>query len=185
MIDPTEQVRIHPHSRRLEHQNPRTQGHPDTRCPSFMCGVRVVDNLARGVQNAPMTDDGDIIHIESGAPEPESQAFTPWEQRLVAAIQVAQGARVGVVILRVVAALAAGFALLGVALLVFVQDDSGAIFGDGGLTGRQQWGQFLQSVAAPLAFAGIVFGLSYVVEIAAARLDVDIVMADDDERGAA
>lgn len=131
-----------------------------------------------------MTDDGDIIHIENAGPGDEPAKFTPWERRLISAIEVADAAKVGVVILRVVAALCAAAAIVGLALLLFFQNADDSPFGSSSLGGRQQWGQFLQSVATPLAFAGIVFGLSYVVQIAAARLDVDIVMADADETDA-
>ncbi|MFZ4718578.1 MAG: hypothetical protein ACOYMR_04090 [Ilumatobacteraceae bacterium] len=128
-----------------------------------------------------MSDDSDIIQIEADGPGEKPAKFTPWERRLVSAIEVADAARVGVVILRVVAAVSAAAAILGLVLLIFFQNAADSPLGSGGLGGRQQWGQFLQSVATPLAFAGIVFGLSYVVQIAAARLDVDIVMADADE----
>ncbi len=106
--------------------------------------------------------------------------FTPWDRRMIAAIEVANGARRGVLILRVSAVLIAVAAVVGNALATFsdVQQND-AIFEQD--VDPFTVGRFLTGIANPLAFAGIVFALSYLVQIAAARLDIDIVLADEDE----
>ncbi|MEN9647182.1 MAG: hypothetical protein RL238_3851 [Actinomycetota bacterium] len=107
--------------------------------------------------------------------------FTQWDRRMIAAINVAHAARQGVMVLRVAAVVIALAAVIGTALVLFsdVSDAGGAMFET--TIDRQTVGQFLASIASPLAFAGIVLALSYVLQVAAARLDIDIVLADEDE----
>ena len=106
--------------------------------------------------------------------------FTPWDRRMIAAIEVANGARRGVLILRVSAVLIAVAAVVGNALATFSEiEQNGIVFEQD--VDPSTVGRFLAGIANPLAFAGIVFALSYVVQIAAARLDIDIVLADEDE----
>lgn len=99
---------------------------------------------------------------------------------MIAAIEVANGARRGVLILRIAAVVIAVAAVVGTALEAFSDIPSGGAMIRRELD-RFTVGQFLAGIANPLAFAGIVFALSYVVQIAAARLDIDIVLADEDE----
>ena len=107
--------------------------------------------------------------------------FTQWDRRMIAAINVAHAARRGVLVLRVAAIVIAVAAVIGTALVLFsdVSDASGAMFET--TIDRRTVGQFFASVANPLAFAGIVLALSYLLQVAAARLDIDIVLADEDE----
>ena len=96
-------------------------------------------------------------------------------------LEIAESARRGVLALRVIAAVVAAATVIGNFLYIFAGDNGGGNFGFSNLTQRFQVGQFLASVATPLAFAGLVFGLSYLVEINSARLDLDIVLDDTEE----
>ena len=80
-----------------------------------------------------------------------------------------------------IAAVVAAATLVGNYLYIFAGDNGGGTFGFSNLRQRFQLGQFFASVATPLAFAGLVFGLSYLVEINSARLDLDIVLDDVEE----
>jgi len=101
---------------------------------------------------------------------------TPWDKRVVRAMTAAETARQGAVILRVLAAVVALAGTLGP--ILYFTDDS---LRDSG--GRLRLGQILQVSALPLAGAGVVFAFSYLVELYASRLDLDIVLADDDQTG--
>lgn len=107
--------------------------------------------------------------------------LTPWDRRVIAAINVADGARKGVLLLRVTAALVAIFAIVGGALAYFSDVESTDGMGFGGNLDQQTVGYFLASIASPLAFAGLVLALSYLMQISASRLDIDIVLSDADE----
>jgi hypothetical protein len=90
-------------------------------------------------------------------------------------------AKVGVVVLRVISGVSVAATLIGNYLYIFGRNEpDGAAF-DTITSDRFTFGQFLASVATPLAFAGIVLALSFVVSIYAARLDLDIVLADEQE----
>ena len=106
--------------------------------------------------------------------------FTPWDRRVIAAIDVAEGARRGVLILRVLAAVVAVFAIVGGALSSFSDLNSDDITVERSID-RLTVGYFLAGIANPLAFAGVVLALSYLVKISASRLDLDIVLSDEDE----
>jgi hypothetical protein len=71
--------------------------------------------------------------------------------------------------------------VIGTALAVFSDvTDAGNIVFETSID-RVTVGRFLANIASPLAFAGIVLALSYLLQVAAARLDIDIVLADEDE----
>lgn len=106
--------------------------------------------------------------------------LTPWDRRVVAAMDVASGARTGVLVLRVTAVAVALFAVIGNAFSYFADQRAQGVTYTITIT-RQLFGSFLASIANPLAFAGVVFALSYVVQISAARLDIEIVLNDEDE----
>ncbi len=114
------------------------------------------------------------------ADEVKDISFTPWDRRVVAAINVVAAARRGSVILRVIAAVVAIVGVVGAALTYFWNDALNGVVSPGTFDG-QRWGLFLLASANPLAVAGIVLALSFVVDVAAARLDIDIVLADEDE----
>ena len=86
-------------------------------------------------------------------------------------------ARFGVVTLRLIAV---GVALAsGVGQLLAAMDRTD---GPGySFTSRQQWMVFLTGIAVPLAFAGLLVAASYLLAVYAARLDMDIVLADDND----
>lgn len=119
-----------------------------------------------------MTNGGEIEIIDGGA-----EVLTMWDRRMVAAIATATSARKGVLVLRIVAAVVATAAVVGDWMIVM--DDNWSDFA----SGRSQWGQFLSSVSVPVAFAGMVLAASYLLSVYAARLDMDIVLADDEEVG--
>jgi hypothetical protein len=107
--------------------------------------------------------------------------FTQWDRRMIAAMNVAHAARRGVVVLRVAAVVVALATVIGTALAVFSDvTDAGNIVFETSID-RVTVGRFLANIASPLAFAGIVLALSYLLQVAAARLDIDIVLADEDE----
>ena len=106
--------------------------------------------------------------------------FTPWDRRVIAAIDVAHSARLGVLILRVLAAVVAIAAIVGTGLYTFSDPESSGQVPSTPID-RQTIGYFLAGISNPLAFAGVVFALSYLVQIAASRLDIDIVLSDEDE----
>ncbi len=114
----------------------------------------------------------------------DESALTLWDRRMVSAISTANAARKGVVVLRVIAAVVALAALVGNALTVLEFDNA---FSDasgwqqGGFPDRYQWGQLLGSVAGPWAFAGLIVAASYLLSVYAARLDMDIILADNEE----
>ena len=82
--------------------------------------------------------------------------------------------------LRVIAAIVVAATVIGNFLISFGRNDDESLFDDS-TTDRFTVGQFLGSVATPLAIAGIVFGMSFLLAVAAARLDLDIVLADEQE----
>jgi hypothetical protein len=113
--------------------------------------------------------------------------LSPWDRRVLAAMGTAQAARTGVVVLRVIAGVVAVASIVGNYLWVTSFDSRGSS-GDGllglesiSVADRQQVGQFLTGVAAPLAFAGVLVAASYLLAVYAARLDLDVVRSDEDE----
>jgi hypothetical protein len=112
-------------------------------------------------------------------------AMLPWERRVVRSIITANSARVGVVVLRVLAVVIAAAAVVGELLYVTAIDDRGGSslspIDDPGAPAKLKWAIFLQGIASPLAFAGLVLAASFLVAVYAARLDLDIVQADDEE----
>ena len=127
----------------------------------------------------------DTVDDDSTASDPE---LTAWDRRMITAIGVVGAARKGATVARVVAIVVALGAVVGAAIFSFWSESFVASndFGEVAAGWKfeftlQGFGQFLFMTAAPLAFAGIVFVLSYAIDVAAARLDVDIVLADEDE----
>jgi len=90
----------------------------------------------------------------------QAGVLTAWDRRVVRAIQVSESARAGVIVLRIAAAI-------------------GDEVIQSSLTGRIRIGQLLTTIASPIAFAAVVFGLSFVLSVYASRLDLDIVLADE------
>jgi hypothetical protein len=123
---------------------------------------------------------GHCVPMADDVAEQELTRATGWDRRVVAAFEVVYAARRGVLILRIAAALIAVIAVVGSALFHFSDNSVYVSFNDAGIT-RQVVGQFMQDIAVPLASAAVVLALAYLVEIAAARLDVDIVVADEDQ----
>ncbi|HEY7627103.1 MAG TPA: hypothetical protein VH761_08540 [Ilumatobacteraceae bacterium] len=114
-----------------------------------------------------------------GASNGDDQPPTPWDQRVVRAMSVADSARSWANVLRVIGLLVIAGSLVGNYLLIY--NDDFADFGDGGLSGRVKLGQLLQQSVFPVAFGGVVLALSFFVMVHASRLDLDIVIADNDE----
>lgn len=115
--------------------------------------------------------------------EPASElSSTFWERRVTRALETANTARKGVVILRVVAAVVAVASIVGNYLYWYTRPE---VDGDLGFDTSEPWifGQLLVSTGSGLAFAGIVFGLSSLLSVYAARLDLDIVLANEQETG--
>lgn len=112
--------------------------------------------------------------------------LTAWERRLIGAIGVVAAARKGALAARVASIIIAAGALVGVAILSFWTEKYPEYsYGGPTVSWEFEWtmhnlGQFFQGVAAPLAFAAIVFAVSCMIEVAAARLDIEIVLADDE-----
>jgi hypothetical protein len=113
--------------------------------------------------------------------ESDDPPISPWDRRVVRSLEIAESARRGVLALRLIAAFVAAASVVGTYLYVFALDDASGTFGVSNLTDRYKIGQFLASLATPIAFAGLVFGLSFVVAINGARLDLAIVLDDADE----
>ena len=110
----------------------------------------------------------------------------PWERRVIRSMVTANTARVGAVVLRVVAGVVAVASIVGELLYVLSIDDratSSSIspIDDVGTPAKLKWSVFLQGIASPLAFAGLVLAASFLVAVYAARLDLDIVQSDDEE----
>jgi hypothetical protein len=128
-------------------------------------------------------DHDDDIEIEAVDDE-----LSPSDRRMLRAMASADSAHTGVVVLRVIAAVVAVSAVVGYALSVmeYEREDSG--FMDGlslAVPDRQQLAIFFASVSTPLAYAGLIFAASYLLSVYASRLDMDIVLADDDEADSA
>ena len=118
-----------------------------------------------------MTDGGDIELMDTDS----DGGLTLWDTRMVAAIGTLQAARRGVIVLRIVAALVVLASTLGNSLIVF--RDRYSDFA----TAKDKWAELLSSLAVPCSFAGMVLAASYLLAVYAARLDMDIILADDDE----
>jgi hypothetical protein len=112
--------------------------------------------------------------------EADPTAVTEWDKRVVGALGAVYAARRGVLVLRIIAAVAALAAIIGSALYTFSDANYGGFVQEVTID-RRLVGQFLVTAANPLAFAAVVLALSYLIEISAARLDVDVVVADEDQ----
>jgi hypothetical protein len=115
-----------------------------------------------------VSDDDDVVMEDVGD---EATSLTLWEERMLRAVQAADSARTGALIIRIVACAAAAAILIGYAI---------SYFHTGGTTlGRDTvavWGGFLASVAVPVLVALVLFGASYFLEVLASRLDMDMVL---------
>ena len=100
--------------------------------------------------------------------------MTPWDRRVVRALGASDAARRGALILRVLSGVIAAVGLIGSALYL-----SSGFVGSYGTRAKAGW--FLQQIAVPLGIGGVVLGLSFLVEVYASRLDLDIVASDEDE----
>ncbi len=140
-----------------------------------------LDGGAPAVAIAHPAQSGHHSRVSDAEAGSDNSPISPWDRRVVRSLEIAESARRGVLALRVIAAVAAAATLVGNFLYIFVDDNGGGTFGFSNLTQRFRLGQFFASVATPLAFAGLVFGLSYLVEINSARLDLDIVLDDVEE----
>ena len=109
----------------------------------------------------------------------QAGVLTAWDRRVVRAIQVSESARAGVIVLRIAAAIVVLSSVVGTWLVLYGADDTGDEVIQSSLTGRIKIGQLLTTIASPLAFAAVVFGLSFVLSVYASRLDLDIVLADE------
>jgi len=130
-----------------------------------------------------MADGGyETFELEPG----DEAALTMWDRRMVAAIQTANAARKGVKLLRVFAAVVVAIAAAAFWLAVFYepeQSGNGAfgIVSDTRTPDRIQWAQFLSAMVTPVFYAALVVAASYLLAVYAARLDMDIILADDEE----
>ena len=99
------------------------------------------------------------------------------DRHAVRALMTASSARLGVVVLRVAALVLATAEIVGSAILVF--DGTS----DVGFTDRRrtQWATFVTSVAGPLTFVGLLVAASFVLAIYASRLEMDVVIAVQNE----
>ena len=119
--------------------------------------------------------DRDATGGQYGSGMEPSPSGSPWDRRVVRAMTSAESARQGATILRIVAAITAAVGIIGpVMYFTAARDDA---------SGRIVWGQILQVTALPIAGAGVVLAFSFLVELYASRLDLDIVLADDDQTG--
>jgi hypothetical protein len=127
--------------------------------------------------------DSEVDVIASGP------AVLPWERRVVRSMVTASSARVGVIMLRVLAVVIAAASVVGELLYVWSFDNASSSslspVDDPGTPARLKWAVFLQGIASPLALAALVLAASFLVAVYAARLDLDIVQADDEEFDAA
>lgn len=107
-------------------------------------------------------------------------AETPlWFRPVFPALRVAAAGRRGVTFLRVIVGVVVATTVIGNYLRYFDEDSRAA---DGGLAlsldaDRSAITQFFSAVTFPLAIAGFVLGLSYVVQHSVSRLDLDLVRA--------
>ena len=104
--------------------------------------------------------------------------LSPADRQMVQALATVLSARKGVTVLRVVAAIVALTAVVGQGLNILDSADS---FEDLTISDRQLWASFLAGISVPLAFAGLILAASYLLEVYASRLDMDIVIAEQDE----
>ena len=111
------------------------------------------------------------------------EIVTAWDRRVVRSLEIADTAHAGVRILRGIAVLSAAAAVLGTWLYVYGQEDFDSGDFDFRLPDRVLLGQFLSNVATPLASSGLVLGLTFLLAVHAARLDLEIVLADREESG--
>lgn len=116
----------------------------------------------------------EVISVET-----DKEPLSISDQRMLRAISSAQSARTGVTILQVLAAVVAVAAVVGSGLQVWAFGDDTSRYGDS-LSGRQAWAIFLSSVATPLAFAGLVLASSFILAVYSSRLEMDIVLADEE-----
>lgn len=110
--------------------------------------------------------------------EPEPHDLTPWDRRVIRAIDISNVARKGAQLLRIAAGVIAIATLVGAWLTTF----SDGSFGDSDT--RYKIGAFIGSVVGSLTLAGLLVAASLLVDLYASRLDLDIVLADEDEASA-
>jgi len=118
-------------------------------------------------------DDADVADI----------GRSPADRMMMRAIATADSARTGVIALRVIAAVVATAAVIGYALNVMeytVNDGEDGFFGGVSVPDRKQLAVFLAGVSTPLAFAGLLVAASYLLSVYSSRLEMDIVLADEE-----
>ena len=120
------------------------------------------------------------MELDDGDDAPGVARMSLADRRVLRAMSTADSAHTGVVVLRVLAALVTVAAIAGYALGAL---DYGrrASDGLGGGRSRQQLEFFLIGVSTPLALTSVIFAASYLVGVYAARLDMDIVLANENE----
>lgn len=114
--------------------------------------------------------------------EDDGAGLTSWDRRVIRAVATADTARKAALLLRWVAGVIAVTGVVGYALLT-VRDYG---FEDSALGSietpdRYQVGTFLVGAMWSLGLAGVIVGVSFLVEIYASRLDLDIVDADESQ----
>ncbi|MDO8363773.1 MAG: hypothetical protein Q7V88_12810 [Actinomycetota bacterium] len=119
-------------------------------------------------------EDGEIDEVE----------LSPSDRQMIRAMATAQSAQSAVGALRGFAVVAAIVVVVGQALsaLDYVSPQNrDSLFADPE-PDRNQWAVFLTGISIPLVLVGLLVVASYVLAVYAARLDMDIVIAEQNEQ---
>ena len=110
---------------------------------------------------------------------PATEEAPLWYQPVLTAMTVVDGARRGVRLLQLVSLTIAAFAIVGNSLQYFQDPTSVGANGISVATSadRANFGDFLSALSIPLGFAAMIFGFSFVLKNAVARLNLDVVLA--------
>lgn len=126
------------------------------------------------------------IDLEPVPPEGDEEVLTLWDKRMVAAVKTAASARKGVKLLRVASGLVVALMAVGNWLVLYTttSPSSDGVFEVATRrtgTDRIKLGQWLGSMSSAVAYAGVLLALSFLLAVYAARLDMDIILADEEE----
>lgn len=124
------------------------------------------------------------VAVPSDDFEDDELTFTSSDRDIITAINTARYGRRAVGAVRVGAVVVGLVATIGNALTALeyrTPSTQDSLFADP-TPDRQQWAVFLNGLATPLALALLVYAASFLLALYCSRLEMDIVIAEQDER---
>jgi hypothetical protein len=119
--------------------------------------------------------------VDAVSREPSAIEEAPlWYRPVLTAMAVVDGARRGVRLLQLISLTVAATAVIGNSLEFFQDPTSVGANGFSVATpaDRANFGDFLSALSLPLGLAAMIFGFSFVLKNAVARLNLDMVLAN-------